>query len=40
MPINIADVDGDGLIDVFAIHLTRGYTVWRNSGNGEFQRQR
>jgi hypothetical protein len=36
----VVDVDSDGLPDIFAMHIRRGYVIWRNLGGGQFERQR
>ncbi len=35
--IAIADVDGDGLTDVYFVNQVGGNQLWRNAGGGEFQ---
>ena len=34
--VNLADVDGDGDKDVFAIRFDGSYLVWHNDGTGQF----
>jgi hypothetical protein len=33
----IADVDGDGLLDIYFVNQVGGNQLWRNSGGGRFQ---
>lgn len=35
--IAVADVDGDGLLDVYFVNQIGGNQLWRNTGNGKFE---
>lgn len=36
-PVALADVDGDGLLDIYFLSLVGGNELWHNLGNGKFE---